>query len=74
MTIEGRLEHVEVGMGVWILVTSNGNRFQLDGHVPQELCDTQVVAVGTEQATHGFAMLPVDGTFVLTEPLRAAPI
>ncbi len=72
MTIQGRLERVDVGMGAWVVITSDGTRMQLDGDVPESLVGSQVVAIGTKQESYGFAMLPVDATLVLTAPIVQA--
>ena len=72
MTVVGRLERVDVGMGAWVLVTPDGRRFQLDGAVPDGLTGSNVVATGEQQPSHGFAMLAVDGTLVLTAALVPA--
>ncbi|MFT6144261.1 MAG: hypothetical protein ACJAZO_003761 [Myxococcota bacterium] len=72
MTIRGRLERIDIGMGAWVVVTAEGARLQLDGEVSESLAGSQVVAVGDKRASHGFAMLPVDGTLVLTAPLAKA--
>lgn len=72
MTVHGRLERVDIGMGAWVLVTSDGMRLQIDGDVPESLAGIEVVATGSRQESHGFAMLPVNGTLVLTAPLTKA--
>lgn len=72
MTVVGRLERVDMGMGAWVVVTPQGTRLQLAGDVAEGLAGSTVVATGDPQQSQGFAMLGVDGTLVLSAPLRAA--
>jgi hypothetical protein len=69
MTIEGKLERLDLGPGVWVVTTDQGSRFTLDGAVPEGLADKRVRIEGALSDSMGIGM--VGDTVKLTSVVRA---
>jgi hypothetical protein len=67
MTLRGRLEHRDLGTGVWVLHTSEG-KVALYGKVPRELDGKQVVVTG--EAIEGMGIGMTGDTMVQVEGVR----
>ncbi len=53
----GTLVREDLGAGVWVLETDEGERLQLAGDVPRRLSGKRVVVEGSAGGGHGFGML-----------------
>lgn len=53
----GTLEREDLGPGLWVLVTTDGRRYQLDGDIPRKLEGQSVVVRGRAQGGMGIGML-----------------
>ena len=56
MIIEGKLERLDLGPGVWVVTTDQGSRFTLDGAVPEGLADKRVRIEGALSESMGIGM------------------
>lgn len=70
MTWRGKLEHVDLGAGAWVLVTDDGKRLALDGAVPPGLDGAVVEVEGAVSGGFGFLMTG-DPTVRVTRVRRA---
>ena len=52
----GVVEKVDLGAGGYALVTESGDRYLLDGDVPDDLVGRKVVVRGSKGAAMGFLM------------------
>lgn len=57
MTWTGKLAHLDLGAGVWVLETDDGDRIPLYGDVPAKLSGQRVKVDGQEVEVMGFAMV-----------------
>ena len=57
MKLEGRLRHADLGTGVWVLETGDGQQIQLYGDVPQALAGQQVEVRGKHVDAMGIGMV-----------------
>ncbi len=67
MTLRGRLEHRDLGTGVWVLHTAEV-KVALYGKVPRELDGKQVVVTG--EAIEGMGIGMTGDTMVQVEGVR----
>jgi hypothetical protein len=65
----GMLRHRDLGPGLWVLVTDQGEELELEGRVPPELKDQRVVVEGSRRESWGWGM--VGATLVLRQIRRA---
>ncbi len=56
MKWKGRLRHLDLGPGQWILETDDGQQVPLYGDVPEHLAGKRVRVSGDEVQAMGFAM------------------
>lgn len=54
---EGTLKHEDLGTGVWVLETGDGERLTLMGDIPAKLEGQRVTVQGKEVEAMGFAMV-----------------
>lgn len=69
-TFEGTLKHEDLGTGVWVLETAEGERLTLMGDVPAKLEGQQVSVQGKEVEAMGFGM--VGGRTIEVQTVAAA--
>lgn len=67
-TVTGQLSRVDLGGGVWSLLSDSGRRFTLIGDVPEELTGQQVEVQGVEEHGMGFGM--TGAHLLLVEAIR----
>ena len=56
MNLEGKLIREDIGAGAWVLESTDGKRWLLDGDVPAGLDGKQVRVEGRSSGGFGFAM------------------
>ena len=57
MKLHGVLRHADLGTGVWVLETGEGERITLYGEVPRELDGKDVVVQGNTVDAMGIGMV-----------------
>ena len=55
--LRGTLHRADLGTGLWVLHTSDGQQLQLHGSVPAELAGRRVRVRGKDSEAYGFGMV-----------------